>query len=150
MLKHLYTSEECRLRSRLADGIVGHEIFRRLKSASDFLEPTKSAGYFGYIANSLENTRPIFRGTWVFHDPASAVASPRVPVRRSGRPSTLGQQRPSHELKSPPTRLLVVQIDWTDDEEGCYEKAAPRFYQLDQGKLGPKKHMDINLLELGE
>jgi hypothetical protein len=44
----------------------------------------------------------------------------------------------------------VVQVDWTDDEEGLYEKTTTRFYRLEPGAKGPKKHMDINLLELGE
>jgi hypothetical protein len=44
----------------------------------------------------------------------------------------------------------VVQVDWTDDEEGLYEKTTTRFYRTEQGKSGPRKNMDINLLELGE
>jgi hypothetical protein len=46
--------------------------------------------------------------------------------------------------------MIVVQLDWTDDEEGLYEKSAPRFYRLEPGMGGPRKNMDINLLELGE
>jgi hypothetical protein len=46
--------------------------------------------------------------------------------------------------------MFVVQVDWTDDEEGRYEKGTPRFYRLEPGKGGPKKNMDVNLLELGE
>jgi hypothetical protein len=46
--------------------------------------------------------------------------------------------------------LIVVQVEWTEDEEGEYEKMSPRFYRLKQGKTGSITHMDIKLLELGD
>ncbi|KAH7385604.1 hypothetical protein BKA66DRAFT_583220 [Pyrenochaeta sp. MPI-SDFR-AT-0127] len=134
-LKEIDGKVQLDVKKWFADGVVGAQIFRQLVSASNFLEPTRSAGYFGYVPTSLEQTRPTFRGTWVFRDPA---APPR-------------QQHPSNTMQPPPPMcLLIVQIDWTDDEEGVYEKSAPRFYKLEQGKLGPRKNMDIYLLELGE
>lgn len=45
--------------------------------------------------------------------------------------------------------LIVVQVDWTDDGEGSYDKME-NFYRLEPGKAGAKVNMDINLLELGE
>jgi hypothetical protein len=120
-------------------------------SVNSILEPTKSSAYYGYTPSSLDNTRPIFKGTWVFRDPNSVNDPPRAPPRHAGRPVPLTQQTSTNENTPPPTKgLFVVQIDWTDDEEGKYEKSTPRFYKLDAGKNGPKKNMDINLLELGE
>jgi hypothetical protein len=53
-------------------------------------------------------------------------------------------------VASAPNGLIVVQIDWTDDGEGSYDKTETKFYRLDPGKYAPKMNMDINLLELGE
>jgi hypothetical protein len=46
--------------------------------------------------------------------------------------------------------MVVVQIDWTEDEDGMYEKMSPVFYRLKPGNAAPIERMDINLLELGE
>ena len=122
--------------------------------ANEFLEPTKSSAYFGYTPKSLQGTRPMFRGTWVFTDPSCVVAPPREPVavRHAGRPKAPPQAPASTTTPSaaPQSELIVVQVDWTDDEEGLYEKTTTRFYKIDQGRKTPKKNMDINLLELGE
>ncbi|EFQ89709.1 hypothetical protein CFE70_002210 [Pyrenophora teres f. teres 0-1] len=115
----------------LAGRTVGSQILRALMSAEHFLEPTKSAGYYGRMPCSLKLTQPVFRNTWVFRDPSVA----------GGRPST------SNTTQTP---LVIVQVDWTDDEEGLYEKGAARYYRPEQGTNGPKVNMDINLLELGE
>jgi hypothetical protein len=120
-------------------------------SQTDFLEPTKSAAYFGYTPESLDKTRPTFRGTWVFHDPDGAVSLPRPIPCHSGRPVPMSQKSTTNENVAPtPTCLYVIQVDWTDDEEGQYEKGAPRFYKLKPGKSGPTKNVDVNMLELGE
>jgi hypothetical protein len=131
---------------------VGYLILGRFMSADNILEPTKSAAYFGYTPEKLGETRPTFRGTWVFCDPTSgAVSRPRAPPRHSGRPAPLGQKSANNEnVHPPPTSLFVIQVDWTDDEEGQYEKGTPRFYKLEAGKNGPRRNMDVNLLELGE
>lgn len=92
----------------------------------------------------------MFRGTWVFRDPNSSIPQPSAPARHSGRPAVLQQKDPALPPAPPPSSLFVVQIDWTDDEEGLYEKSAPQFYRLEPGKSGPKVNVDINLLELGE
>jgi len=117
-------------------------------SAKGFLEPTKSGDYFGKTPQKLEDTRPTFRGTWVFKDPNSPTAPPRVAQRHAGRPAPL--QKPIDNTQPAPVSLYVIQIDWTEDEEGLYEKGTPMFYKLPPGVTGPKKNMDINLLELGE
>ena len=92
----------------------------------------------------------MLRGTWVFRDPTTAIASPHIAIRRSGRPALM-RQNPSNDEKSPPPiSLIVVQVDWAEDEDGMYEKIARRFYKLENGKPGPKQNMDIKLLELGE
>jgi hypothetical protein len=110
----------------------------------------KSAGYFGHTPESLQDSRPMFRGTWVFSDPTSAVVPAREPVRHSGRPQPIGQKQPIAATVAPQAGLIVVQVDWTDDEESKYEKLAKRFYRLEHGKSGPTKNMNISLLELGE
>lgn len=122
----------------LADHTMGNQILRAIMSAEHLLEPTKSAGYYGRLPKSLRETQPVFRGMWVFSDPS--VAGP-LQERHAGRPST------SSTTEAP---LVVVQVDWTDDEGGLYEKGTPRYYRPEQGKKVPKMHMDINLLELGK
>ena len=93
----------------------------------------------------------MLRGTWVFSDPSSAIAPMREPARHSGRPPVASGQKPvPNPVAASSPNIIVVQIDWTDDEEGLYEKTSSRFYRLEQGAKVPKKHMDINLLELGE
>ncbi|KAI4707774.1 hypothetical protein J4E89_007402 [Alternaria sp. Ai002NY15] len=138
----------------LADDALGSQILGALCIANEFLEPTKSSAYFGYTPKSLQGTRPMFRGTWVFTDPSSVVAPPREPVavRHAGRPKAPPQAPASTTTPSvaPQSELIVVQVDWTDDEEGLYEKTTTRYYKIDQGRKTPKKNMDINLLELGE
>ena len=119
--------------------------------ADDFLEPIRHSAYHGKLPETLEQTHPTFQGTWVFRDPNSAAAPPRAPYRHPGRPM-LPNKTPVKQ-DSPPTvaaSLIVVRIDWMDDEEGKPEKGLPMFYRLEAGKLGPRKNMDINLIELGE
>lgn len=117
---------------------------------ADVLEPTRSAAYYGYIPSSLSETRPIFRGTWVFRDPNSAISLPRVASRHAGRPVPLNQNSTAKDNAAPPSSLYVVQVDWTNDEEGQYERGLPMFYKLKPGQPGPVKNMDVNMLELGE
>jgi hypothetical protein len=120
-------------------------------SVDSILEPIKSSAYYGHTPSSLDKTCPIFKGTWVFRDPNSATDPPRAPPRHVGRPVPLAQKILANDnAHPPPIGLFVVQVEWTDDEEGNYEKGTPRFYKLDAGKNGPKKNMDVNLLELGE
>jgi len=83
----------------------------------------------------------------VFYDPTNA-AQTRQPVRHSGRPAPLGPS--SASSTAPSSSRYVVQVDWTDNEDGTYEKTESRFYKLEDGKDRPNKNMDINLLELGE
>jgi hypothetical protein len=136
---------------RLASDEDGYHILYRLTAQADFLETTKSAGYFGCMPASLKETRPTFRGTWVFRDPNSATPRPHAKPRHPGRPVPLNPVQPNKEDASQiPTSLFVIQVDWTDDEVGQYEKGTPRFYKLGPGKKGPNKNMDVNLLELGE
>lgn len=117
-------------------------------ATKDLLEPIKPGAFFGYTPSSLEKTRPVFRGTWVFTDPNSAIIPPQVVHRHAGRPAPL--QKQAESVQPAPVSLFVIQIDWTEDEEGMYEKGTPAFYKLPPGHNGPKKNGDINLLELGE
>lgn len=127
---------------------IGWEIHRRLVTATDFLEPTKSAGYFGHIPETLKQTRPMFRGFWIFRDPNSSMVQPSKPVRQSGRPAPQSIAAPVTTFT--PRSMLVVQVDWIDDEDGNYEKLDPRFYKLAPGTSALTSHLDINLVELGE
>lgn len=105
--------------------MLGTQLYHRLVAAENLLYPIKSAGYWGTVPVSLANTQPTLRGTWVFRDPNS----------------TQGQ---------PQSSLIVVQIDWTDDGEGSYDKTNTKFYRPEPGRVGAKVNMDVNLLELGE
>lgn len=92
--------------------------------ADDILEPTRPSSYCGIIPGSLDKTRPKLLGTWVFRD--SSRANDTI------------------------ENFMVVQVDWTEDEDGMYEKGQPRYYKLEPGQMGMKGNMDVNLLELGE
>lgn len=123
--------------------MLGSQLYQRLIAANEILEPTKSAGYWGTMPTSLKDTRPCLRGTWVFKDP-------NVMKLNLGRPRPVQQPLQTTAATSDPSSLFVVQIDWTDDGEDSYDKTETRFYKLDPGRNGPRAHMDINLLELGE
>ncbi|CAN9459735.1 hypothetical protein CUC08_Gglean010604 [Alternaria sp. MG1] len=155
-LKSINGSVGLEVKKWLVDDVLGCQILKSFFTADDFLEPTKSSDYFGYMPKSLQGTRPMFRGTWVFADPSIATAHPpqATATRHPGRPNP-SYQKPAATASSTPvpavqSSLIVVRVDWTDDEEGLYEKTTTRFYRTEQGKLGPTKNMDINLLELGE
>ncbi|KAL1791959.1 hypothetical protein ACET3X_009710 [Alternaria dauci] len=140
----------------LVDNGLGCRILESFYMAHDFFEPTKSSDYFGYMPKSLQGTRPMFRGTWVFADPSAVTAHPpqATATRHPGRPNPFNQKPvPTANPTPVPTvqsSLIVVRVDWTDDEQGLYEKTTTRFYKTEQGRPGPTKNMDINLLELGE
>ena len=75
----------------------------------------------------------MFRGTWVFADPSIATAHPpqATATRHPGRPNP-SYQKPAATASSTPvpavqSSLIVVRVDWTDDEEGLYEKTTTRF-----------------------
>ncbi|OSS49695.1 hypothetical protein B5807_06148 [Epicoccum nigrum] len=113
----------------LFDHKLGMQVYDHLIAADDLLEPTKAGDYWGTKSSSLEDTIPSLRGIWIFRDPNDVQAQPRL---------------------LPACSRLVVQIDWTDDGKGSFEKTGTRFYKLDAGKGGPRINMDLNLLELGE
>jgi hypothetical protein len=114
-----------------------------MMGANHLLEPTKtSTGTCGFTPTTLKDTRPALRGTWVLHDPNNP------PVRNPGRPTP---NDPSNAAPVAPSHpMIVVQIDWTEDEDGMYEKMPPMFYRLKPGNGSPIERMDINLLELGD
>ena len=123
-------------------------MLRSLWAADNLLEPTKSAAYSSYMPETLNQTRPMLRGTWVFRDPNSDISLPHDTVRSFGKSTPSGQKQTTGSALSP--SLIVIQVDWIGDNEGLYEKSSPRFFRLEQGAKGPRKNMDINLLELGE
>jgi hypothetical protein len=124
-------------------------------SAKHLLEPVKaSGGFFGTTPKTLEKTKPTFRGVWVLEDPNSRVGErPKVrPVTRNpGRPvvSNIASSK-TEKVEASPSVPIVVEVEWTEDEDGIYEKMSPKFYKLKPGQTRLKEHMDINLLELGE
>ncbi|KAF2131619.1 hypothetical protein P153DRAFT_336064 [Dothidotthia symphoricarpi CBS 119687] len=130
-LKDVNDRVDLNVKKWLAHHELGSQILRRLIAEDKFLEPTKSSAYYGYTPKTLKETLPVFRGTWVFRDP--------------NRPGSTSNTAPA-----PSGPLYVVQVDWTDNEDGMYEKTDSRFYKLEDGKSSPNKNMDINLLELGE
>lgn len=124
---------------------------KKLITTEGLLEPIKSGGLFGNLPPTLEQTVPVFRGTWVFRDPNVSISQPAAaPLRHAGRPALAQHQVPHPVAPAPATSLFVVQVDWTDDEKGLYEKTDMRFYRLAPGKTGPNVNMDINLLGLAE
>lgn len=137
---------------RLLDEVSGTELLERLKTANHLLDPVNTGGFFGKVPSSLPETRPTFLGTWVLKDPNQLVQVNSRPTSRfQGRPvpRNVQEEKPS-DPKPSPTSLIVVQIDWTEDEEGNYEKSTPRFYRLKEKQAGPKENMDVNLIELAE
>lgn len=108
----------------------------------------KSAGYWGTMPVSLEKARPSLRGSWIFRDPNSTQKQPLPPARNVGRPAPM-QQAPTETVNTPAS-LIIIQIDWTDDGEGSYDKTETSFYRLEPGKFGAKVNIELNLLELGE
>lgn len=131
--------------------MLGTQLYDHIVTMTDFLEPIKSAGYWGTLPASLEKTYPVLRGTWVFLDPNTSQKQPRPPVRNVGRPAPM-QQAPAGAASdiTTPSSLIVVQVDWTEDGDGSYDKTGTRFFKLEPGKPGAKANMDLNLLELGE
>jgi hypothetical protein len=119
---------KCEAKKWAMDDEDGEELLDRLFAAEDLLEPTRSADYFGYTPETLGDTKPIFRGTWVFADPNAR----RTAVTQGPEP------------------LVVIRIDWTDDEDGLYEKGTPQYYRPPPGQSAPEEHMDLKLLELME
>jgi hypothetical protein len=72
----------------------------------------------------------------------------RVILDSAARQLATSQEDPaSTNTKSSPV-FIVVKIDWTDDEDGLYEKGTPEYYQLQPGQPGPNEHMDLKLFEL--
>jgi hypothetical protein len=103
----------------------GEELLERLLHADHLLEPTAAGTSFGFANKpaALSETRwsPTLRGTWVLKDPNAL------------------QSTSSH---------YVVQIHWTMDEDGLYEKEYTKFYRLGPGSNAPIENLDIKLLEL--
>jgi hypothetical protein len=103
----------------------GEELLERLLCADHLLEPTAAGTSFGFsnkpAALSEAKWFPTLRGTWVVKDPNAL------------------QSMSSH---------YVVQVHWTMDEDGLYEKEYTKFYRLESGSMAPKENLDIKLLEL--
>ncbi|KAF9696079.1 hypothetical protein EKO04_006091 [Ascochyta lentis] len=133
----------------LLDNVLGTKLYHRLIAADEFLQPVKSAGYWGTMSTSLSKTYPLLRGTWIFHDPSSSQRQPQPLARNVGRPTPMLHTLPTTAISTMDS-LIIVQVDWTDDGEGSYDKTETRFYRLEAGKGGAKVNMDINLLELGQ
>lgn len=85
-------------------------------------------------------------------DPNQLVISEplRSPRRHPGRPEFRGKVPIPTQEKPSPEQYIVIQIDFTEDEYGGIEALPPRYYKLKPGSLAPARHMDVNLVELGE
>ncbi|KAF2002946.1 hypothetical protein P154DRAFT_487968 [Amniculicola lignicola CBS 123094] len=143
---------ECHVTKWLQPSDLGEQMQDRLMNADHVLEPVKSVeGFFGYTPATLKDTKPTYRGTFVLHDPdKSHIHRSSTAPRNPGRPTPPPGSNAMQQQKPLELNLIVVQIDWTEDEDGMYEKMAPRFFKLKTGQSGAMAHMDINLLELGE
>ncbi|KAJ4296553.1 hypothetical protein N0V90_006598 [Kalmusia sp. IMI 367209] len=125
-LRTINSLTECVVKDWLFNDKDGDELLRRLKGATHLLEPTNPSTGYGDVPNTLAETLPTLRGSWVFKDP-----------NVSGSSHTLSPN-------------YVVQVHWTLDEDGLYEKDKISYYRLDQDCTDPKENMNIKLLELGE
>jgi hypothetical protein len=104
-------------------------------TSDHLLEPTHPAqAFFGSIPSSLKETRPTFRATFIIEDPNQLVRASSSTAFRNPQ--------------SGPQNFILIQIDWTEDEFGEYEKMAPRYFKLKNES--PKENLDINLIELAE
>ncbi|KAH7414266.1 hypothetical protein DE146DRAFT_29117 [Phaeosphaeria sp. MPI-PUGE-AT-0046c] len=150
-LKDIDRKIELDFKRWLANDDVGYRILRRFMSRDDVFEPTRSGGYFGFLPKTLTETRPTFRGTWVFRDPNSIISVTHAAPRHAGRPVPMSPSPAARESTASPTvSSFVVEIDWSEDEEDLYEKGSPRYYKLEAEASGVKRNLDVNLLELGE
>ncbi|KAF2706849.1 hypothetical protein K504DRAFT_385688 [Pleomassaria siparia CBS 279.74] len=141
----------CHIAKWLFDQDQGVQLLARIMKSNQLLEPTKTSGggLLGFTPSTLEQTRPTFRGTWVLHNPDSASAEDMRPFPRHPGRHTPNDSKGTAPKLAPPN-LIVVQIDWTEDESGLFEKMSPMFYKLKPGISSPSERMDFNLLELGE
>lgn len=115
---------------------------------NELLEPTTSAASYSSPPATLEETRPVYRGTWVFSDPDKSPEPSAPPIRHPGRPAPL-QKKPATPAPSLPRTLWVVQVDFTHDEDAKPEMIGQQFYKLEPNMVTPRAHMDVKLLELG-
>lgn len=102
------------------------DVLQRLMAASHLLAPVRARGYYGCAPETLAQIRPTLRGTWAFEDGAA--------------------REPQDSSKN----YTLVRIDWTEDDDGEFEKTEIRYYRFESGKIEPETHAEINLLELGE
>ncbi|KAL1607781.1 hypothetical protein SLS60_002717 [Paraconiothyrium brasiliense] len=116
---------DCVVKNWLVDDEGGEQLLERIVAAEHLLEPTANGTGFGFAnkPDALSETRCTLRGTWVFRDPNTSQST---------------------------SSDYVVQVHWTVDEDGLYEKEYVKFYRLGLGDTGPKENIDIKLLELGE
>jgi hypothetical protein len=117
---------------------AGQKVLSQLMAANRMLEPVSTGdGFYGFKPESLQETRPTLRGTWLLHDPDS-------PVPRICYPSLRGQV-----LDQAVFHLIVVQIDWTEDDDRTYDKMPSKFFRLKPGQHVIPDLLNANLFELG-
>ncbi|KAH7130642.1 hypothetical protein B0J11DRAFT_602983 [Dendryphion nanum] len=167
--RHIDNNKHCLTRKWAFDTQSGHGILSRIMDADFLMEPVKLfSTSSARLASSLKEVAPSFRGTWAIKDPDSLSSQnikfpPSTPPRNPGRPmprDTRDTRRPNPSNSGLPVsnntdpaqiiKLIIVEIDWTRDENGNYEKMPPKFSRLKPGQRAPSDHMDINLMELGK
>ncbi|KAF2746488.1 hypothetical protein M011DRAFT_85036 [Sporormia fimetaria CBS 119925] len=125
---------------RLATFDKGKHLLEHLMRSDALLEPVKPGdSVFGIVPHSLQETPPTFRASFVLEDPDRRV--PETFVLRKNPPQTQKRTGQAHHI--------VVQVHWTPDEDGHFEKLPPHFYRLGIGQ-GPKQNINVTLLELSE
>jgi hypothetical protein len=132
-------SVDCKVCKWLGDTEFGHRLLACLMKSENFLE--------------LKQTRPTFKVRCVVKDPNRPVLrTKQPPPRNPGRPLNFKTKKNQSldQNNAEPANYIVIQLEWTEDEEGIYEKMPPTYYRLKPGVNGPQENMDVNLLELTE
>ncbi|KAF2267033.1 hypothetical protein CC78DRAFT_566447 [Lojkania enalia] len=139
-LKNIDSRPLCQVKHWAFDFFSGQKLLGRMMATPDVLAPVKiGEGMYGFTPSTLEETRPVYHSTWVLHDPNAPMSK-----RNRGRLAHQGIDQVMN------LSLVVVQVEWTEDEEGVYEKMPARFYKLKHGTAAPVEHLDVKLFELGE
>ncbi|CAI6238966.1 unnamed protein product [Periconia digitata] len=119
-IKFLKETEACDTKRWLADDEKGKKLLTRMMAATDFLELTRSTGFFGFASSAPADARPLIRGTYIFQENENTVL------------------------------VQIDWTDDDDEGVRSYEKMEPRYFKMRKDEAIHREHMDIKLIELAE